>query len=134
MRNSLLHELFARQVVAGGDVDRSLRIAIERTADVLADRVISGDTPGSALRRIGIRDPDEVERLLLHEVSQYSVLAHTVPLHRLSPQAVLAGVRELLRPGKISDVPTARCLAQHLPTTRPPTQQEVADAWRRCTG
>ena len=112
--------------------DRVVSAAITVVGEQLAKDVIGNQPLDLAVRRAtGITDArlsagirNAFRTATGAKVSGASVAAHLAEF--------LLAFRDILNPGNIHNIPTAECLAKHLPDDRPPTDIELEEAWRAC--
>ena len=107
------------EVSAGARLPDALNAAIaDLTRDVQRE-VMEGATIQRALEDAGLPS-DIATRVRL-----------ALP-HGLRPDALLRHLRVVFNPGGVAGIPTAECLARHLPPDREPTQEEMEEAWQQC--
>jgi len=111
-------ETIKQQVCCGIDPQRAVRNAIAELSNQLDYRVRGGIPIEAALSGIAIHP--RLASLIAREIVTYG-------------RTVSEAMTVIFTGGPIEGIPTAECLARHLPPDREPTQEEYDEAYAACS-
>lgn len=100
----------------------AMRLAIDETVAAANARLRRREELDSVLTDLELIDIAGIEQHVRLVQRKFGVM--------LPPPGLL----QIVMPGDdIEGIPSASCIAAHLPKDRPPTADEIREAWRRCT-
>jgi hypothetical protein len=117
---------------AGIDVRTALNYAVADVSKEVGQRVGTGQSVGTALESTGFTAASAKKLISLLSASAFAEAVSVAVGVPAIVDAVATAIRVVVGGGGVAGIPTAECLAKHLPPDREPTREEFEEAWKAC--
>lgn len=135
-----LREIFVRSVLQGRPIAASIKGSIRSLGGLVATRTLHGASISSALDEIRSLKPAQIRSQVDAQLAGITlgdssavqvdnVVIGAAARHMFTTIATLV----VSGGGGVASIPSPECIASHLPDGRPPTEDELLEAWELCS-